>query len=472
MTNYFSNKKTIIIYGLGISGISCAKYVANNLPNKLILSDDNIDNLHKIKKNLKNANQNIKYTEPENLEFDYNSLIICSPGIAIYDPAHPILLSAKKKGAQIICDIELFFSLNNKQNYIAITGTNGKSTCSALTYHILNELNINCQIGGNIGIPIFDLTQDKNQNINYILEISSYQLDLIANCKFNIAAITNIDFDHIERYKNIENYTKSKKQIFNHQASNDYAIFNIDNKISNNLYQDFINKNNQNILAISNNKVTNDAISLVNNNIHVKYKSHDLSFAINSKYLIGKHNTENILLSFSVVFCYLLQQNIAINIAMPKIITAINNFKGLKHRLEYIGNINNIKFYNDSKATNAQSTKCALESLDNIYWIVGGKEKGDDLLLLKPFFHKVKKAYLIGSSANKFSSIFKQNGVKYILCNILETATKKALFDAKNDSLSQNTILLSPACASFDQWQNFEQRGNAFCKIFNDLSKN
>ncbi len=156
---------------------------------------------------------------------------------------------------------------------------------------------------------------------------------------------------------------------------------------------------------------------------------------------------------------------------MPKIITAINNFKGLKHRLEYIGNINNIKFYNDSKATNAQSTKCALESLDNIYWIVGGKEKGDDLLLLKPFFHKVKKAYLIGSSANKFSSIFKQNGVKYILCNILETATKKALFDAKNDSLSQNTILLSPACASFDQWQNFEQRGNAFCKIFNDLSK-
>ena len=213
MINYFSKEKTIIIYGLGISGISCAKYVAQNLANKLILSDDNIDNLYKTKNNLKSINQNIEFIEPNNLKFGNNNIIICSPGIAIFDPAHPILLDAKKKGAQIICDIELFYSLNNKQNYIAITGTNGKSTCTTLTYHIFNELNINCQMGGNIGIPIFDLIQDKDQKINYILEISSYQLDLLVNSKFNIAAITNIAFDHIERYKNIENYTKSRNKF-------------------------------------------------------------------------------------------------------------------------------------------------------------------------------------------------------------------------------------------------------------------
>lgn len=475
MQNYLTKNVEIIIYGLGVSGIASAKYIANHYPNKIILSDDNISSIENAKKQLAAIKEKITFKNANNIEFSHNSLIICAPGIPINIPPHPILQKALKLGANIICDIELFFDINKHQNFTAITGTNGKSTCTTLVHHILQKLDLNCEIGGNIGVAAFNMRHNKKDIINYILELSSYQIDLLKKTSIGVAAITNITQDHIERYGNVENYANSKVQIFNNQNHGDFAIFNIDNKLCNEFYQKFLKKNvTQNLVAISTTHLLKDGISLIDNQIIVNYRNIKLSFKINPQYLIGAHNIENILTSFAIIFCHYLRNysNIDFSTKIDEISHAINDFKGLKHRLEYVGNINNIKFYNDSKATNAQSTINALKALNNISWIVGGQDKTDGIEPLLPYFNKVKKAYLIGDSSDRFARFFKKNNVKYELCNILETATKKAFKDAKNNKISQETILLSPACASFDQWQNFEHRGNAFYNIFNELSNN
>lgn len=479
MINYSDPSKKIIIYGVGISGISTAKYLASALNKKIIISDDNLQNLELVRQKFDDFNykQNLSFKKSEDLIFDENTIIICSPGIKINNPPHPILTKALKSNTNIICDIEFFYHINQKQNFIAITGTNGKSTTSALIYHILQELGINSQLGGNIGVPCFDLKQDNSQDINYVLEVSSYQIDLLKQTKFNIASLTNITKDHLDRYLKFENYIKSKNRIFNNQTENDFSIINIDDKICEKLYQKLVEERNNNIIAISTNPKNKNLkipyILINRNQINFNFKSFNFKDKINSEYIFGKHNMENIAFACASVLCLIMSKKYfeIDQKLIEKITKAVEKFKGLDHRLQLIGKIDNISFYNDSKATNATSTSIALESCKNIYWIVGGRAKTDGITPLAPLFKKIVKAYLIGESSYEFAKILKKHGVNFEICNILESATKKAFKDAKKSRLSQKTILLSPACASFDQWQNFEQRGNFFCKIFNEIKK-
>lgn len=458
-----------IVYGLGISGIATAKFLTSQ-NFKVIATDDDPNTVEKFKKNSSLNLANLQVLKPDEISFDEESIISFSPGIPLYYPKpHKILDICKQTNAKLKCDIEIFYDLNYHQNnFIGITGTNGKSTTTALTGFIFEQLEINSAIGGNIGVACFDLPQD-TQNFYYIFETSSYQLDLISNCKFNIACLTNITIDHIDRHGTFENYIQSKMRIFQNQTKDDYAIICVDNQHSKNVYHKLLNdKHPAFMIATSVNTILENGISVVKNEIFINLKNQHYNLKINPK-IKGQHNQENISIALSTIVAYLIKTHQLNQKNLEKIVDIINKFGGLRHRLQNIRSVNNINFINDSKATNAESTLHALKSYDNIYWILGGKAKEGGISILKPYFSKIIKAYLIGESANDFAYFLKQNNVDFEISNTLEIAFKSSYQDALKNNSTEINIILSPACASFDQWKNFEARGDFFYKLVNEI---
>lgn len=466
-----------IVYGLGKSGLSSIESLAIKFPNsKVIGTDDNLTVLDNNScKILKDKFNNISFLKPTEIKYNQHSKIIFSPGIPLYYPSrHKVLEVCQKYQIKLICDIELFYQLNNQQNkFIGITGTNGKSTTTALIGFILEQLKNNVAVGGNIGTACFELPQNKNNC--YVFEISSYQLDLMNQTKFDIANLTNITPDHLDRHGSMANYIEAKKRIFANQTDKDFAIINLDNSLTQNIFEEF--KNNSNfkatLIATSLQSIVSNGVSIINNQLYNSINNEQICLPISSKFLYGNHNYQNIALAFASVYCYYLKNNFnnfnATEISQA-IITAIENFKGLDHRLQIVREHNNIRFINDSKATNADSTINALRAFDNIFWILGGKPKDGGIDTLTPYFNKVIKAYLIGEASDQFAEFLQKNNVNFEKCNDLKNAFSKSLSDAKNNSLSQKNILLSPACASFDQWKNFEERGDFFCKLAQEVN--
>lgn len=462
-----------VVYGLGISGIATARFLAKN-SESVIVTDDSITAIEKAKITLSDIADHIDFQSPHNIIFDSETIISFSPGIPLYYPKrHPILDISQATGAKISCDMELFYQQNKKNNYIGITGTNGKSTTSSLINFVFQKLGINCALGGNIGVPCFELDFENNNasSNSCVFEASSYQLDLCDDIHFNIAALINISPDHIDRHGSFANYITSKKRIFKNQTAEDFALIGVDSDASRQIFDELSQDPTfaATLIPISNQTIQSNGLSLINgvitNNIHNAHSSLQLE----SDFLPGHHNAQNIAFAFATTYCHLLKQQLPID--ENAIAMAIKDFKGLRHRMQTVGIIDNINFINDSKATNAESTKNALATYDNIFWILGGVAKEGGIESLSPYFNKIHKAYLIGEASDSFSKILDSNSVRFEKCGNLEMATKKAFSDAKNVSLSKKNILLSPACASFDQWQNFEQRGDHFCKIFNELQK-
>lgn len=452
-----------IVYGLGISGISAAKYLTAK-GFDVTCTDDNLEVL----KNDREKYPQLKFAEFSEINFDENTAISFAPGIPLYFPKrHKILEIAAEKNSNLACDIEIFYRLNHEKKFIAITGTNGKSTTTALTGFVFKELGISSDIGGNIGIPCFELKQDE-KDFTYIFETSSYQLDLISKTRFTIAALLNITPDHIDRHGTMENYIKSKKRIFLNQTAQDFALIDVDNENSKNVFLELQNDENfqAKLIGISTEKLQQNGISLINGKLNCNIDA-PLEFHLKSEFLRGQHNEQNMAFAFAITYCYSKKFNL--NIAPEKIIAAIQKFKGLPHRMQIVGYQNNIRFINDSKATNAESTEKALKTYDNIFWILGGKSKEGGIEILTPFFKKITKAYLIGEASDEFAKILQENNVTFEKCGDLANAFNKSLTDAKNSSLTEKNILLSPACASFDQWKSFEQRGDYFCKLVNEL---
>lgn len=439
-----------VIYGLGISGVSTAKYL-KHAGYEVITTDDN-------------PNNPLISAKPEEISYDSNTIISLSPGVF---PTHKIFETAKKTGAEIACDIEIFYRLNPQNNYIAITGTNGKSTTTALTGFIFKDLGISSAVGGNIGVPAFDLiTNDELGITNFIFETSSYQLDLLSKTHFNIAALLNITPDHIDHHGSMEAYIEAKKRIFRHQADGDFALIGVDNENSKKVFDDL--KNDQNfrakLIPISTDKIQENGVSLIDGILINKINGADSRFELKSDFLHGKHNEQNMAFTFAIAYCAGLRDE-------QKIISAIKKFEGLAHRCKLVGQKNEIIFINDSKATNAESTEPALQAYENIFWILGGRAKEGGINILQPYFKKVSKAYLIGEASDEFAKILEKSAVDFVKCGDLENAFKAALIDAKKSSLTKKVILLSPACASLDQWKNFEQRGDYFCKLVDEYLK-
>lgn len=448
------NKKFAIL-GLGISGIATAKFlIEHNLP--FIAWDDFPKAREKFLELLAVNNISVDTLTEDIASWASIDFLVLSPGIPLYFPKpHKFVELARKHKIKIICDIELFYLTYPNYTYIGITGTNGKSTTSALIHHILTENNFSSHLVGNIGNPILSL-KPKSKNDIIVVEVSSYQLDLIDKTKFHIAILLNITEDHLDRHGTMENYIRAKYNIFRNHDKNDLAIISKDNSITNDIISK-IRERKINVIPISTAETITEGCALVDKKIVDDVNHIEINVAAN-RFLLGMHNAENTIAAYSAVSCLH-------KLAAKEIVNAIVTYPGLDHRMQYLGNVGNIQFINDSKATSAVSSSNALKIFDNIYWIVGGLEKSDGIIPLTKFFDKILHAFLIGNAASEFSKVFDQHSVKYTIAGTLEKAFNFAVKMAEQNKETQVTILLSPACASFDQWKNFEERGNFFMSL-------
>jgi UDP-N-acetylmuramoylalanine--D-glutamate ligase len=505
---YLAPYKQILILGLGISGVASLEFFAQygNLP--IVAVDDSSAVLDKAKQAfaLRIYRNSIMFTK-FNGEIDYSlpTLVVASPGIPLYLPSpHPIidLISCQPKSL-ITCDLAIFQQIFGKNIYIGITGTNGKSTTTALTDFVFNRLNIKTYSGGNIGNSCFELVNSSNysDDANYVVEASSYQLSLMNYCRFNIASLSNITPDHLERHGGFVNYCQAKMNIFRQQTAKDFAIINIDNKTSANIYYNFKNHNFlAKTIAIttkeSNKKIlesANFAVAIFKETLYHNLDGDIKSISCSSEFLRGEHNDANLATTFAIIKSYRAIKNLSSqdhktqqeeqnlrsdaisNISDQNIVENIVDFRGLSHRLQIVRTINfqdsKINFINDSKATNAESTEVALKSFDNIFWILGGVAKEGGISILEKYFHKIKKAYLVGESSKEFAKILLKNNVSFVFAETLDNAVKIAWHDlSAQQNVAERNLLLSPACASFDQWQNFEKRGEAFCDVIKNIN--
>jgi UDP-N-acetylmuramoylalanine--D-glutamate ligase len=410
---------SFLVYGLGISGQSVVKFFKKNKIKKFSVWDDKKKDLFK-KYRAQNLNKALKNS-------DY---IILAPGISLYKNKN--LEKYKKK---IITDIDLFYLANSKFKSIVVTGTNGKSTTCQLISHLLKKNGFKCSIGGNIGTPILNVKNFKDHYV--VIEASSFQL---SHSKFicpDYAIFLNLTNDHLDWHGNINNYLNSKLKIFCLQKKNHYAIINMKFK------KIFKRKNYLSKLIIPSSK---------------NYKK--LKYKIQNDYLTSSINDEN--MSFIFAFSRLLK------IREKSFIRTMKTFKGLPHRFEIFLKKKNFTFVNDSKATSFIATKSALSSLKNIYWILGGLPKKGDILKISKFKKHIIKCYLIGKNINFFKKQIKGR-LDFSITKNLENSLIKIFEDCKLKGQTEKSILLSPSAASFDQFINFEARGNQFkrlCKFY------
>ena len=416
----FSKLKELsfLIYGLGLSGQSVVKFFKKNNIKNFKVWDDKQKKLFKDKrtKNLSNTLNKVDY-------------IVLSPGISLNDIKNKDLLFKFRK--KIITDIDLFYLTNKNFKSIVVTGTNGKSTTCKLISHLLKKNKFEVLLGGNIGTPILNLNIKKNVYI--IIEASSFQL---SHSKFicpDYAFLLNITNDHLDWHGSMKNYTKSKFKIFNLQKKNQFAIIN--NKLKRNFKKNFF--------------LSKLIVPNVKSYKKIKHK-------IKNIYLTSSLNDENV--NYVYVFSKLLKIN-------DKAFTnAMKSFVGLPHRCEFFLKKKNIVFINDSKATSFEATKLALKSRKNIYWILGGLPKKNDKIILKEIKNNIVKCYLIGKNINFFKNQIK-NKLNFMVSKNLKKSIIEILKDIKLQNKKDNTILLSPAAASYDQFVNFEKRGNEFKKL-------
>jgi UDP-N-acetylmuramoylalanine--D-glutamate ligase len=417
--------KKIAIYGMGITGCSAAK-TFKRLKAKVFCWDDN----EKIRKKIKNLKFPINkfWLNPELID-----AIVISPGIDI--SKCKIRNYLKKNLNKIITDLDLFFELNKEALIISITGTNGKSTTCKIIEKILKTAKYNVKTVGNIGNPIL-FSSRPNRKCIFILEASSYQLQYSRLFRSKHAAILNISPDHLERHKNIKNYTRIKSRIFFAQNSSDYSYINLTNKYSKLIKNIFKAK-----------KLKSKLISINKSNCNFLLKK------INNKHFKSKGNIENL------AFAYEIAKNLKINDKI--IIKALNKFKGLPHRQEIIFSNKKLTCVNDSKATSFDASLQSLLNYNKIYWIVGGLPKYRDRFYLKSVKQKIVKAYIVGKNTSFFKNRIR-NDVPYTISKNIRNAVNNIYKDIQLNENSKKTILLSPAAASFDQFNNFENRGSYF----------
>ena len=406
---------SFLVYGLGLSGQSVVKFFKKNNIKNYEVWDDKKKKLFKDRraKNLKETIGKVDY-------------IVLSPGINLIDKKGLI-----KFGRKIIIDIDFLYLINKNFKSIVVTGTNGKSTTCKLITHLLQKNRHKVFLGGNIGTPILDLKIKKNTYA--VIEASSFQL---SHSKFicpDYAFLLNITNDHIDWHGSMTNYVSSKLKIFTSQKNNQYAIVNKKFK------KIFIKKKFSSKLIIPD----------IRNYQKIKQK-------IKNHYLELSINDEN--MNFVYTFAKL------IKISDRDFINAIKSFVGLPHRYEIFLKKKNVVFINDSKATSFEATKFALSNSKNIYWILGGLPKKNDKIILPVSKKNIIKCYLIGKNTNFFQKQI-QNKINFSITKNLKETILEILMDIKLLKKKINTILLSPAAASYDQYANFEKRGNEFKKL-------
>lgn len=445
--------RTVAVFGLGKAGKAAVQWLVN-AGAIVYASDDRADVLRM------EVPEGVHLVSYADFPWDNIRTLVLSPGVPLTHPEpHPVVHQARAAGCRIICEVELLYTAAPTARYIGITGTNGKSTTTALIGHIAQEAGLTTAVGGNLGTPTCALpVLDKNGV--YILELSSYQLDLIDHLRCNTSILLNITPDHLDRHGDMTGYVKAKRRIFDHQKAEDTAIIAVDDEYTSHIYQQ-MHAAGHTTIPVSAQHVLEQGISVCDGVLHDMTEEQPQSYPLGELiHLPGQHNAQNIAAAYAAM-----RQE---EILPQKIITAITHFTGLPHRIQYLANINGVRFINDSKATNAVAAEKALNSFDNIYWIAGGKAKEGGITSLTHCFPKIAEAFFIGEAAEEFAHTF-GGAVSHRLSHTLDDAFAQASEAAFARKDTHPVVLLSPACASFDQFANFEERGAAFCRLVEEL---
>lgn len=401
-------------------------------------------------------------TDPATLDWSGIAALVPSPGVPFTHPVpHPVIALAQAAGTEIVGDIELLARSRREARIVAVTGTNGKSTTTALIGHMLERDGRRVEIGGNLGRPALDLEPLGAGGI-YVLELSSYQLDLTTGFAPDIAVWLNISPDHLDRHGDMAGYIAAKHKIFG--RTDGIAVLSIEDEPSLEIYKALDAEGGRTLVPVSLKLSSSDGICVEDGVLHDvtgddAWPVVDLRLA---QGLRGVHNWKNAACAFAA----------ARALGVPSAVAggAIISFPGLAHRMEPVGTLNGISFINDSKATNAQAAAQALACFDNIYWVVGGRPKDGGIDTLAPFFSRIAHAFLIGEAADAFAKTLKGR-VAVTHAGDLESAVRDAAAMAAANPSQHGVVLLSPACASFDQWSDFEARGNAFRDAVDALSR-
>lgn len=446
--------KTLALFGLGGSGLVTALALKEGGAH-VVACDDNPAKMAEA------ADKGIETGDLRQIDWSKVSALLLSPGVPLTHPEpHWSAKLAKDAGVEIIGDIELFCRERAKiapnAPFIAITGTNGKSTTTALIAHILREAGRDVQMGGNIGTAILSLEPPSDDRI-HVIECSSFQIDLAPSLAPTVGVLLNLSPDHIDRHGTMENYAAIKERLV---ANARQAVIGVDDEMSRRI-ADKCGANGVKISRISVEPMGVEGF-FADDTTLVQVTSHDtmaVADLADIGSLRGAHNAQNAATAFAVAMM--------LGVSGEKIRSGLYTFPGLPHRMEEVGRIRLTLFINDSKATNADSTEKALKSFDDILWILGGKAKEGGIEPLRDYFPKIRKAYLIGAAAEDFARTFGSD-VPHVLSGTLEKAVAQAATDAAAMS-GPAVVLLSPACASYDQFPNFEVRGNRFRELVRAL---
>jgi UDP-N-acetylmuramoylalanine--D-glutamate ligase len=405
--------------------------------------------------------------EWEHWHWNTLAALVLSPGVPLTHPSpHPIVRRAHEHGVPVIGDIELFaLSVGHlatdrhgariRPPIAAITGTNGKSTTTALLGHVLGRTGLSAQVGGNIGKPVLELDPPA-ENTVYVLEISSYQIDLTRSLRPTTAALINLTPDHLDRHGSMENYARVKTRLLHWVPKNGTAVIGIDDPYCEAIFTDLWAKNGRQVVPVSAGKALGYGVFVLSGVLYDGTRSppaeiEDLRVIDTLK---GRHNWQNAAVAYAMAA--------ALGRDRQAVARAMRTFPGLPHRMELAGEVAGVQFVNDSKATNADAAAKALACYEPIYWIAGGRAKAGGIESLKSFFPRIAKTYLIGEAAGPFATTLRASSAPHVNCGELEKAVRQAFTDARQDGRPGATVLLSPACASFDQFKDFEQRGEAF----------
>ena len=440
--------REVAVFGLGRSGLAAARALRAGGARVRAWDDDPAGRARA-------ADAGLAMVDLLAADWRDTAALVLSPGVPLTHPEpHPVVDKARAAGAEVIGDVELFFRATQGRRKPAVSGTNGKSTTTALIGHILKTSGRATEVGGNLGNPALELAPLAPGG-DYVIELSSFQIDLTPSLIADVAVLLNITADHLDRHGGLAGYVAVKRRLFTGQDAGNVAVVGVDDDHCRQICDELRAAGRQRVLAVAVGRPVDDGVHVRDGQLIDAIGDDgaavlDLSELVN---LAGTHNWQNAACAYAAAW--------ALGLTADEIVAGLRTFPGLPHRLERLGHVDGVLFVNDSKATNAAAAARALACFETIYWIAGGRGKAGGIAALAPYFDRIRQAFLIGEAAAEFADTLAGR----VACSVageLGEAVAAATAAAHADGRKDAVVLLSPACASFDQFADFEARGEAF----------
>jgi len=438
----------VAVFGLGRSGIATALALQNSDAEVWAWDDSEAARDQA-------QGEGVTLIDLYNCDWSEMTTLVVSPGVPLTHPEpHPVVVMARQANCEIIGDIELLVRTQRWCNYIGITGTNGKSTTTALLGHIMQVSGREAEVGGNLGIPALTLDPLGAEG-TYVLEMSSYQLDLTVSVTFDVAVLLNISADHLDRHGGMDGYIAAKRLIFQRQTKPRAAVIGVDDEICRAIADELKATDTQVVIPVSGKTRAHGGVYAIDGILFDDMEGQETPVCNlrQNPTLPGDHNGQNAAAAYAAAK--------TAGVAPHAIMACLQSYPGLVHRQEPVAIIDGVAYVNDSKATNDEAAARALACYDDIYWIAGGRPKEGGLKACLDHLGNVRHAYLIGEAALAFSQSL-AGKVAFSIAGDLKAAVDQAHAQARKDGEQAPVVALSPACASFDQYADFEARGDAF----------